>query len=203
MDRVKKLRDPQSEMLLLRNCSGVSKLYFTLRTTDPRAIQNAASFYDKHLMQYLQNIIVGDGAGFGPLQRLAALPIKDGGLGVYTMKDTGHHCFLASSVQTRHLQNSILQQPSVLDTSPRYQHALQTFIQTCGINITFDINDAAPQFMKKLAVIYFGVGKENLPTGYSLTHCDTTLWLSNRLPHAMDFLKAIPIQGLNQFIGPR
>lgn len=33
LDAVHKLHDPRSELLLLRNCAGVSKLYFTLRTT--------------------------------------------------------------------------------------------------------------------------------------------------------------------------
>lgn len=35
MDNVKKLKDPQSDLLLLCCCTGVSRLYFTLRTTNP------------------------------------------------------------------------------------------------------------------------------------------------------------------------
>ncbi|XP_026384772.1 uncharacterized protein LOC113280347 [Papaver somniferum] len=106
---------------LWASCSGVSRLYFTLRTNNPLAIQNAATQYDKHLMQYLRNIIVGDDAGFGLLQqRLATLPIKDGGLGVHTMEDTGNYRFLASCAQTQHLQRTILKQSSVLDSSPSF-----------------------------------------------------------------------------------
>lgn len=32
---------------------------------------------------------------------------------------------------------------------------------------------------------------------------DAVLWQSKKMAHAMDFLKAIPIAGLNQTIGPR
>lgn len=57
--------------------------------------------------------------------------------------------------------------------------------------------------MKKLASIYVDVVKENVPINFTMTQCDLSLWHKNRLPHAMDFLKAIPIQVLNQAIGPR
>ncbi|XP_026410278.1 uncharacterized protein LOC113305455 [Papaver somniferum] len=90
MTKVQQLHDTQCELLLLRNCIGVSKLNFTLRTTNPMAIQSATSLYDQHLLNYLRQLVVGDGAGFGPVQqRLATLPIKFGGFGVYTMTDTG------------------------------------------------------------------------------------------------------------------
>lgn len=44
MNSIKKLKDPQSELLLLRNGTGVSKMYFTLRTTSPLALQSAITF---------------------------------------------------------------------------------------------------------------------------------------------------------------
>ncbi|XP_026403713.1 uncharacterized protein LOC113299002 [Papaver somniferum] len=204
-EKVQKLYDPQSELLLLRSCSGVSKLYFTLQTTAPLDIQSSAIHYDSQLMLYLRQLVVGDSAGFGLLQRrLATLPIKDGGFGIYTLNDTCQYCFLASCAQNQHLQQSILKQSSVLDPSFRFKHALQSFTQVCGLSVSgFSINDAAPQYMKTLAVIYFGAVKERIPTNFSLTDRDLTLWHCNRTPHAMDFLKAIPIHGINQAIAPR
>ncbi|XP_026404939.1 uncharacterized protein LOC113300025 isoform X1 [Papaver somniferum] len=92
MDKIQELEDPQSELLLLRNCTGVSRLYFTLRTTSPKDIQPAVVRFDEHLLSYLRRLVVGDSAGFGMVQqRLATLPIKDGGFGVLTMADTA--CF--------------------------------------------------------------------------------------------------------------
>ncbi|XP_026448896.1 uncharacterized protein LOC113349177 [Papaver somniferum] len=158
MQKIQKLHDPQCELLLLRNCVGISKLYFTLRTTNPQALQVATAHYDKHLLDYLRQIIVGDGAGFGLVQqRLATLPIKDGGLGVYTMKDTSTYCYFASCAQTKYLQNTILQ--------PTYSDSTLS----------------------------------SLP----FNERESIIWKCNKTKHPMDFLKAIPITGLNQSVGPR
>ncbi|XP_026397756.1 uncharacterized protein LOC113293280 [Papaver somniferum] len=205
MNNIQELQDPQSELLLLRSCAGVSRLYFALRTTFPEALQVAGSRFDDHLMQYLRRLVVGDGAGFGLIQqRLATLPIKDGGFGVLTMQDTMKYCYLASQAQTQHLQNSILKLPATTELSQGFQHAIQGFTQACGLSLSdFNINDAAPHFMKSLAVIYFGVVKEKVPSCFSLSTRESTIWKCNREEHAMDFLKAIPIPGINQVVGPR
>lgn len=50
MNNIQELQDPQSELLLLRSCAGVSRLYFALRTTCPEALQVAGSRFDDHLM---------------------------------------------------------------------------------------------------------------------------------------------------------
>ncbi|XP_026399742.1 uncharacterized protein LOC113295625 [Papaver somniferum] len=130
MSAIKKLRDPQSEMLLLRNYVGISRLYFSLHTTNPAVIQQATDLFEDHLLKYLRLLITEDGAGFGPLQqRLDTLPIKDGGLGIYTMTDTRTYCYLASQSQTTSVWKVILGSlfPTVNGVS--YQSALQKFIQ--------------------------------------------------------------------------
>lgn len=84
-------------------------MYFAVRTTHPQALQQAKVRYDTHLLQYLRQLIIGDGVGFCFLkQRIAILPIKHGGLGVYTMYDIIHYCYLASQLQTFNLQRTIL-----------------------------------------------------------------------------------------------
>ncbi|XP_026413120.1 uncharacterized protein LOC113308884 [Papaver somniferum] len=201
MSKVQQMNDSQCELLLLRNCIGVSKLYFTLRTTNPMATQYATSLYDQHLIRFLRQLVVEDDAGFGPVrQRLATLPIKYGGFGVYTMEDTGKYCYLASYAQTLSLQHNILKLASPSELSTCYEYALQTFTQAYGTMFSnFDIRDAAPQFMKSLAAKYFDFVKETLP----LNEREGILWQHNREKHAMDFLKSIPIVGLNQTVGTR
>ncbi|XP_026400006.1 uncharacterized protein LOC113295887 [Papaver somniferum] len=177
MHNIKKLQDPQSKLLLLRRCTGVSRLFFTMRTTTPLALQAATTLFDKQLLQYLRQLIVRDGAGFGIVQqRLATMPIKDGGLGVYTMADTSQYCFLASCAQAQHLQSILLQGNTTFDSSQRYQQALQVYTQTCGSSPSqFNINDDAPHFMKSMAATYFDVIKKELPTKYSLSARDIDL----------------------------
>ncbi|XP_026428410.1 uncharacterized protein LOC113324308 [Papaver somniferum] len=146
MHKIRKLQDPQRELLLLRNCTGVFRLYFTMRTTSPMALQEATAEYDNQLQQYLRQLIVGDGAGYGVVQqRFTTMPIKDCGLGIYTMADTSRYCFLASCSQIQHLQTTILQDTTTFESGQRYQHAMQLYTRSCGLSpIDFNINDVAP-----------------------------------------------------------
>lgn len=185
MSAINKLQDPQSEMLL-RNCIGVSRLYFAMRTTNPAALQKATDFYDDHLLQYLRLLITGDGVGYGPLQqRLATLPIKDGGLSIYTMSDIRSYCYLASQIQTAPTRKVILGDLFPSDNGSAYQTALQNFIQVCGLPPTYCVdNTAPPSSMHSLAVTYFDAVKKQIPVQFSLSARDSILWQCNRVIHA-------------------
>ena len=62
------LRDPQSELLLLRSCMGVSKLLFGLRTCQPDFVTEAVSIFDKGLREVVEDIVVCGGQFFGDFQ---------------------------------------------------------------------------------------------------------------------------------------
>ncbi|XP_026417474.1 uncharacterized protein LOC113312957 [Papaver somniferum] len=183
MDKIQMLCDPQCELLLLRSCTGLSRLFFALCTTCPMALLPAAERFDSYLMQYLRRLVVGDNAGFGKVQqRLDTLPIKErggggGGLGVLTMDDTMHYCFLASQLQTRHLQLSILKTPATSDLCPGFLNALLHFEQACRISSpNFNINDTAPQYMKSLAAIYFGAVRDHVPSSFAPSPREFAVW---------------------------
>ncbi|GKB40002.1 putative reverse transcriptase domain-containing protein [Tanacetum coccineum] len=46
MDATTNVNDPQCELLLLRSCKGISRLYFTLRTCPPRVFEPAQRYFD-------------------------------------------------------------------------------------------------------------------------------------------------------------
>ncbi|PWA43054.1 reverse transcriptase domain-containing protein [Artemisia annua] len=74
------LGDPQSELLLLRSCMGIAKLFFGLRTCQPVYVEEAALLFDKGLREAIEDMVVCGGPFFGDLQwRLASLPIRFGG----------------------------------------------------------------------------------------------------------------------------
>ncbi|XP_026401420.1 uncharacterized protein LOC113297214 [Papaver somniferum] len=159
--------------------------------------------YDQQLLGYLHHIVTDDGARFGILQqRLATLPFKEGGFEVYTMADASHYCYMASQIQKQHLQNTILSSIDTSETSHNYQYSLNKYMQVCDLS-TFSTNSVSPHPIKALAAQYFDVVKRKLPTKFTLTTRDAFLWQSNKLNHVMDFLKAIPIPGLGQSLGPR
>nr|GEW12522.1 reverse transcriptase domain-containing protein [Tanacetum cinerariifolium] len=58
MGLLPQLHDPQSELLLLRSCMGIAKLFFGLRTCQPVHMENAALFFDKDLLGSIENIVV-------------------------------------------------------------------------------------------------------------------------------------------------
>ncbi|XP_022031378.1 uncharacterized protein LOC110932107 [Helianthus annuus] len=55
---LKRLRDPQSELLLLRSCMSVAKLLFALRTCQPSLVGGAVSVFYEGLWGALEDIVV-------------------------------------------------------------------------------------------------------------------------------------------------
>jgi hypothetical protein len=74
------LRDPQSELLLLRSCMGTAKHFFSLMMCLPILMEDAAILFDKESRAAIEDIVVRGGPFFGDLQwRMASIPIKCGG----------------------------------------------------------------------------------------------------------------------------
>ncbi|GJV27148.1 hypothetical protein Tco_1383596 [Tanacetum coccineum] len=85
MDSVVSINDPRCELLLLRACAGISKLYFTMRTCSPRVFEMAQCSFDAALRFALERIVTASKPGFGDWQlRLSTLPFAFWGLGVYS-----------------------------------------------------------------------------------------------------------------------
>ncbi|GKB56081.1 putative reverse transcriptase domain-containing protein, partial [Tanacetum coccineum] len=101
MDAVARINDPQCELLLLRACMGISKLYFAMRTCPPCVFESAQRSFDVAIRSTLERIVTASGPGFGYWQwRVATLPFAYGGLGVYYAGDVLNYAFLASRLQS-------------------------------------------------------------------------------------------------------
>ncbi|GKD55875.1 hypothetical protein Tco_1289262 [Tanacetum coccineum] len=59
LDAVAKINDPQCELLLIRACAGVSKLYFTMRTCPPRVFESAQLSFVMALVLALERYMSG------------------------------------------------------------------------------------------------------------------------------------------------
>ncbi|GJX26859.1 hypothetical protein Tco_0233155 [Tanacetum coccineum] len=114
MDAIAKINDPQCELLLLRTCAGISRLYFTMHTCPPRVFASAQRSFDVALRSSLERIVTASGPGFGNWQwRLATLPFAFGGLGVYSAGDVLNYAFLASRLQSVGLQTKLLRHTGI------------------------------------------------------------------------------------------
>ncbi|XP_021763791.1 uncharacterized protein LOC110728456 [Chenopodium quinoa] len=91
MDAIAKLEDPQCELLRLRACTGVSKLYFSMRTCPPRLFEVAQISFDVALRGSLERIVTASGPG-----------------------DVRHYAFLASRLQSSGLQASLLRNSGIV-----------------------------------------------------------------------------------------
>ncbi|GKF93219.1 hypothetical protein Tco_0279938, partial [Tanacetum coccineum] len=65
MDDIGKINDPQCELLLLRSCTGISMLYFTMCTCPPCFFKSAQRSFDVALRSSLERIVTAFAPGFG------------------------------------------------------------------------------------------------------------------------------------------
>lgn len=141
------------------------------------------------------------GPDFGSLQwRLVTLPIKEGGLGVFSAADISKFSFLASRIQSNGLQNHILRKRPC-GMGKLFDMAIERWMGVCPL---FDVTrlvceNAAPQkTMKTLAGVFFTNLSGMLLQDPSLLPRQSAVLQCIRSPHAQDFLKVVPIQGLGQ-----
>jgi hypothetical protein len=68
MHLLSQLKDPQSELILLRSYMDIAKLIFSLRTCQLIYMQEATILFDKELCGTIEDIVVGGGPFFGYFQ---------------------------------------------------------------------------------------------------------------------------------------
>ncbi|GJT69080.1 reverse transcriptase domain-containing protein [Tanacetum coccineum] len=200
MDKVAKINDPQCELLLLRACTGISKLYFAIRTCPPRFFESAQCSFDVALHSALERIITAFGPGFGDWQwRLATLPFAFRGLGVYCAGDVLNYAFLASRLQSVGLQTKLLRHAGIFDYRPNFDDALCVFNTSIKNDIMSNSSEiAAPKLMKKLADIYFTRVTNTAESTFSLSPRQMALWKSQMEDHTSYWLRVVSISGLGQ-----
>ncbi|KAJ0771049.1 putative exostosin [Helianthus annuus] len=201
-----KLGDPQSELLLLRSCMGIAKLFFGLRTCQPVHMEDAALFFDKGLREAIEELVVCGGPFFGDLQwRLASLPIRFGGLGLYSAVEASSYAFVASRAQSWVLQDHILRDSGICGMDSDYVCALACLRDTIP---SFDFSGftnkdtAPPKAQHALASALFSKIVHEIEVQFNLTVRQKAVFECLRAPHAQDFLLAIPIDGLGQHMSP-
>ncbi|GJR79081.1 reverse transcriptase domain-containing protein [Tanacetum coccineum] len=181
LNAVAKINDPQCELLLIRACAGVSKLYFAMRTCPPRVFESAQLSFDMALCSALERIITASGPGFSDWQwRIATLPLTFGGLGIFQ-------------------QTKLLRDVGIVAPGSTFDDALCVFNNDMEIDFLSNPSEvAAPKLMKKMADIYFTRVTKDAESSYSLSPRQMALWQSQREDHTSDWLRVVPISGLGQ-----
>ncbi|GJR43766.1 DNA helicase [Tanacetum coccineum] len=199
MDTVARINDPQCELLLLRACAGISKLYFAMRTCSPRVFEMAQHSFDAALRSSLERIVTAFGPGFGDWQwRLSTLPFAFGGLGVYYAGDVLNYAFLASRLSAS-LQTKLLRYSGIVASGTTFDDALCLFNTKIETDLLSNLSEiVVPKLMKKLTDIYFTRVTQTAESTFSLSSRQMALWQSQMEDHTSDWLRVVPIFGLGQ-----
>ncbi|GJZ77386.1 hypothetical protein Tco_0642058 [Tanacetum coccineum] len=176
MDAISKINDPQCELLLLRSCTGIFRLYFTMRTCPPRLFESAQRSFDRALRSSLERIITASGPGFSDWQwRLMTLPFS------------------------ADLQTKLLLHTGIVSPGPIFDDALSVFNTSMKTGLLSNPSEiVAPKLMKKMVDIYFTRVTKNAESTFSLSSRHMALWTSQREDHTSDWLRTIPISELGQ-----
>ncbi|KAJ0935387.1 putative exostosin [Helianthus annuus] len=196
MGCLKRLRDPQSELLL--RSMGVAKLLFGLRMCQPSYVGEAVSVFDKGLRNAIEDIVVCGGAFLGDLQwRLSSLSTRFGGLGICSAEDASSYAFVRA--QSWVLQDHIIREcgGGLLDSD--YKGALYN-LHSSLLDLDlggFYIKDTAPiKAQKILANALYGEIVKTVEEKFVTSPRQRAVFECLQAPHAQDFLSVVPIEDL-------
>nr|GEW68515.1 hypothetical protein [Tanacetum cinerariifolium] len=200
MDAIAKINDPQCELLLLLSCTGISRLYFTMRTCPPRFFEFAQRSFDVAFRSSLERVVTASGTGFSDWQwKLATLPYSFGGLGVYSAGDVLNYAFLASRLQSADLQTKLLRHTGIVSPGSIFDDALSVFNTSIETDLLSNPSEiTAFKIMKKIADIYFTRVTKNVESIFSLSSRHMALCTSQKEDHTFDCLRTVPISGLGK-----
>ncbi|KAK2443362.1 hypothetical protein QL285_014474 [Trifolium repens] len=201
-----KLRDPHSELLLLRSCMGNAKLFFGLRTCQLIYMEEAIVLFDKELRAAVEDNVVGGGPFFGDLHwMIASLPIKCWGLSLYSTVEAASYAFVASRVKSWVLQDHILRDSGVCGMDSDFDNALdglRSTIATVDFS-NFASKDTLPRKAQHiLASVLFDKIVQDMEVDFDMTTRQKTVFGCLKATHAQNFLLAFPIDGLDQHMSP-
>ncbi|GJX39552.1 hypothetical protein Tco_0252855 [Tanacetum coccineum] len=162
--------------------------------------------FDKGWRGSIENIVVCGEPFFGDLQwRLASLPIRFGGLGLYSAKVVFSYAFVASRAQSWVLQDHILRDSGICGMDDDYVYVLACL---CDMIPSFDfsgftiLNIVPSKAQQTVANVIFSEMVKDMKVHFDMTMRQKTVFECLRAPHAQDFPLSIPINGLGQHMSP-
>jgi len=150
--------------------------------------------FDKELREAVEDIVFGD------LQwRLTYLPVRFGGLGLYSALEVSSYAFVAFRAQSLVLQDHILRDSGLCGMDSDFDNALDGLRGTIP---NFDVSSftskdtASHKAQHVLASALFSKSVQDMEVKFDMTTRQNAIFGCLQAAHAHDFLLAIPIDGL-------
>lgn len=190
------LQDPQSELILLRACTGVTKIIFLIRTVPPQLIQDELTSFDYHVDEALDHILGSPVANDN--RKLWSLPFSMGGFGIPRALDLCYSAFTGSVLGTWTSQQSLG------CTSPQL-NTLLSFHYFSSFDSFYSLPDNATllstQLTQKILKMLIDTHTLNSLITNSTTRIRAIL-LTRSAPHSYDWLHALPASWNGKTINP-
>ena len=185
------LEDSHSQCSLLRSCLGLPKFLCALRTTLPDIALPVVEDFDSIVFDCLSELTGGTLSSWSRLK--AALPTRLGGVGLRQASLHSSAIFLSSVAASSGLIASL----SGLEIPPSYiASALHSFGSATGINAASSLDDLdMPISQKSLSRLIDQSNYDHL-LSISQDPRSRALLLSTSIPHAGDWLSALPAPNL-------
>ena len=196
-DHLPGINDAQTEFSLLRSCFSLPKMTYCLHTCDPAHLLPVYKRFDFLQFSTFSQLFGHQLDVDAKIQTF--LPVKTGGVGLRSAEQHSSAAFIASNIQSRHIVNKVLS-PHV---TRRSLHNAFTLLQKHTGNATFTSEELLPPNSDQHSLsrdidAYYG---KILLEGASPR--DSARLLSLSLPHAGDWIDAIPSPSLNLHMDTR
>jgi len=162
--------------------------------------------FDKELHGEFDDIVVGGCVFFGEFQwRLASLPIRFRGLGLYAAVEASSYPFVASMAQSWVPQDHILRDNEISGMDSDFDNVLDC---VCGTTPDFDIRSCTckdtvpPKTQHFFASSLVSKRVHDMEVKFDMTTRPKTILECLQTTQAHNFLLAIPINGLGQHMSP-
>ena len=133
------------------------------------------------------------------------MPLRFGGLGLYSAMEASSFAFVASKAQTWDLQDHILRDSGVVDIGSEFCGALgnlQDSIPEFDLSV-FTVKNTVPRKAQQvLASALFGKIVQEMEVTFNLTSRQKAVFKCLQSAHSQDFLLVLPIDGFGQCMSP-
>ena len=193
LGRLEILCDPQVAYQFLRYCTGAPKASYIMRTTEPLVVADLYQQFDQNQCSALGLILGASLTTESPSWNQATLPVDLGGLGIRSVATHSNAAFVTSCLQTEPLVAKLL---GPLSCRRDYRPAVSVLRNVCSGNTIKPLPQNLEGATQRMVSECLDVTRLIELETHATSPRRLAVVRSAGLPHAGDFLNAVPCPAL-------